>query len=67
MRRELLLELEEQPMPADERVDPEEYVAILQEAVAARNGWRRILIQCAPRRLALAVDFRSTTDARSDA
>lgn len=50
MRRDLLLELEEEPMPSDERVDPGEYVAILQEAVAARNGWRRILAQCAPRR-----------------
>jgi len=35
--------------PNDETVDPREYVEILREAVAARNGWRRILARCAPR------------------
>lgn len=29
----------EGPMPLDERVDGAEYVDILREAVAARNGW----------------------------
>jgi hypothetical protein len=34
--------------PADERVEKTEVVDILREAVAARNGWRRILARCAP-------------------
>jgi hypothetical protein len=38
-RRDLLAELEQGHMPADERVDGGEYLAILREAVAARNGW----------------------------
>jgi hypothetical protein len=46
-RRALLLELQRERPPVD-RVDPGEYVDILREAVAARNGWRRILARCAP-------------------
>jgi hypothetical protein len=34
--------------PSDERVDAEEYIDILGEAVSARNGWKRILKRCAP-------------------
>jgi hypothetical protein len=30
-------------MPSDERVDANELVDILREAVDARNGWKRIL------------------------
>jgi len=35
-------------MPPDERVDGAKYVDILREAVAARNGWKRILERCSP-------------------
>ena len=45
-RSRLLSELAEGPMPPDERVDGAEYVDILREAVAARNGWKRILERC---------------------
>jgi hypothetical protein len=47
-RRMLLLEIENGPMPPDDGVDPGEYVDILHEAVAARNGWKRILERCSP-------------------
>ena len=33
---------------ADDRVDRDELVDILSEAVGARNGWKRILSRCAP-------------------
>ena len=36
-------------MPSDERVDANEFVDILREAVGARNGWKRILQRCSPR------------------
>jgi hypothetical protein len=45
-RRKLLSELEEGPMPAEERLDAGEYIDILRGAVAARNGWKRILERC---------------------
>jgi hypothetical protein len=48
-RRELLSELEAGPMPSDERVDANEFVDILREAVGVRNGWKRILQRCSPR------------------
>ena len=51
-RRKLLSELEEGPMPAEQRLDAGEYVDILRDAVAARNGWKRILERCASRRQA---------------
>ena len=47
-RRRALDELANVPMPPDERVDADEYLDILADAVAARNGWRRILERCAP-------------------
>ncbi|MFA5372538.1 MAG: hypothetical protein WC298_11265, partial [Sideroxydans sp.] len=47
-RSRLLSELAEGPMPPDERVEGAEYVDILREAVAARNGWKRILERCFP-------------------
>ena len=34
---------------SDERVNREEYLDILGEAVATRSGWKRILERCAPR------------------
>ena len=36
-------------LPSDASVDLDEYLDILQEAVEARNGWKRILQRCAPR------------------
>ncbi len=47
-RVRLLSELAEAPMPPDKRVQGDEYVDILREAVAARNGWKRILERCSP-------------------
>ena len=47
-RSRLLSEHAEEPMPPDDRVEGAEYVDILREAVAARNGWKRILERCAP-------------------
>ena len=35
-------------VPSTDRVDQEELVDILAEAVSARNGWKRILKRCAP-------------------
>lgn len=35
-------------LPPDERVDHGQYLAILTEAVRARNGWRCIRTRCAP-------------------
>ncbi|ACC75951.1 hypothetical protein PPMP20_17945 [Paraburkholderia phymatum] len=35
-------------LPPDDRVDHEEYLDILGEAVKSRNGWKRILKRCAP-------------------
>lgn len=46
-RSRLLSELEERDMPMDDRVDADEYLDILREAVAARNGWKQILRRCA--------------------
>lgn len=49
-RRLLLEELEQESMPADDYMDTDEYIDILREAAAVRNGWRRILERCsAPR------------------
>jgi hypothetical protein len=49
-RRALLSQLQNGPLPPDERVDASEYIHVLQEATAARNGWKRILRVCAPAR-----------------
>jgi hypothetical protein len=38
------------PLPGQELVDVDEYLAILEEAVHARNGWKCILRRCAPDR-----------------
>ena len=51
-RRALMAEIENGSMPPDDRVDAGEYVDILREAVANRNGWKRILARCAPCRKA---------------
>jgi hypothetical protein len=42
----LLAEVERGRMPCSGEVDGVEYVDILREAVAARNGWKRILGRC---------------------
>lgn len=49
-RRMLLSQYLQGPMPAAGEVDNSEYVDILGEAVAARNGWKRILARCSARR-----------------
>lgn len=49
-RLALVRELAGEPMPSDERVDHAEYLEILEEAAAARNGWKRILVRCSPAR-----------------
>ena len=54
-RSRLFSELAEGPMPPDERVEGAEYVEILREAVAARNGWKRILERCSPPKPTLSV------------
>ncbi len=38
-------------LPPDDRVDHDEYLDILDEAVRGRNGWQRILKRCAPSRV----------------
>jgi hypothetical protein len=45
-RQALLEGLRRSPPPPDDRVEPKEYVDILAEAVARRNGWRAILERC---------------------
>jgi hypothetical protein len=47
-RLRLLDELARGPMPGHASVDHAEYLDILREATAARNGWKRILARCAP-------------------
>lgn len=47
-RRMLLSEIEEGPVPPDDSMDPDEYIDILREAVADRNGWKRIQRRCSP-------------------
>lgn len=48
---ELLNEMEEEYKIKVDRVDTEKYELALREAVAARNGWKRILEICAPKPL----------------
>lgn len=45
-RRTLVEQLRQQAPPPDDRVNPEEYFAILTEAVDRRNGWKTILGRC---------------------
>ena len=45
-RRMLVSEIEGAKRPPDDRVDGDEYVDILREAVAARSGWKCILERC---------------------
>lgn len=45
-RVKLLEEYAEGPMPNDDRVNPDELMAILREAVTKRNGWKAIHRGC---------------------
>jgi hypothetical protein len=45
-REGLLDELSREPMPFDDRVDPNEYLEILAGAVAVKDGWKYILRRC---------------------
>ncbi len=47
-RRALLAEIEADRTPPDDRVDFDEYLTTLHEAVDCRNGWKRILEKCRP-------------------
>jgi hypothetical protein len=47
-RLRLLDDLARGPIPGHASVDHAEYLDILREAAAARNGWKRILARCAP-------------------
>ncbi len=47
-RLRMLAEHGQGPMPSDERVNVDEYMDILREAVTVRNGWKRILKRCSP-------------------
>jgi hypothetical protein len=46
-----LSEIENGPMPGEDQADFDD-INILREAVAARNGWKRILGRCSPDRAA---------------
>ena len=48
-RRAALDEHADVGLPGDDSIDLDEFLDILQDAVAARNGWKRILQRCAPR------------------
>jgi hypothetical protein len=52
-RRDLVETYARTVSPSDERVDKAEIVNILHEAAAARNGWKHILVRCAPVRRSL--------------
>lgn len=52
-RKLLLSEREKGMRLSEDRVDVAEYFDILREAVAARNGWKRVLARCSPSRSAL--------------
>ena len=47
-RRSALAQYSQGPLPSENEVKREEYLAILGEAVSAKNGWKRILLACAP-------------------
>jgi hypothetical protein len=45
-RRRLLAELSTHPPPPDDRVEQDEYLDVLSEAIVRRNGWKAILERC---------------------
>jgi hypothetical protein len=50
LRREALKEHAKGPLPGKNRMDQQEYLEILSDAVGLGNGWKRILKACAPSR-----------------
>lgn len=58
-KRVLLSELEREPLPSADQVDGGEYLDVLREAVARRNGWKRILAHCTPPRRKRHADPRT--------
>lgn len=50
LRREALQDHANGPLPGDSRMDQDEYLEILSDAVGPGNGWKRILKACAPSR-----------------
>ena len=44
----LLEEYARTSLTGDERVDDQELVSILADAISVRNGWKRILVRCSP-------------------
>ena len=50
VRKNLLSEREKGLKLSEDRVDVDEYLEILRDAVAARNGWKRILERCSASR-----------------
>lgn len=66
-RRRLLAEYADRWVPTTGQADQEELVDILSEAVAARNGWKRILSRCAPpRRIPYSERLRIIEQQQSD-
>ena len=61
-----LTDLAKAPTFADDRVDIDEYLDILREAIEARNGWKRILKRCAPAKSGRARVNRSTIKHAAD-
>jgi hypothetical protein len=51
-RQLLFQELKTHPLPPAERVDLDEYLELLSEAVARRNGWKAILEGCSAKKRA---------------
>jgi hypothetical protein len=47
-RRRLFTDIESGHVPPDERVDAKDFIQLLRDAVAARDGWKHILRSCAP-------------------
>ena len=47
-RRRLLTDIENERAPPDDRVDVDDYIKILRNAVCSSNGWKRILESCKP-------------------
>ena len=50
-RRSLLEEIKLLPPPTDERVDADQYIQLLTNAVNRRNGWKAILEGCSEQRM----------------
>lgn len=62
-RQALLEKLKQTPPPQDDRVDPEVYLACVEEAVCRRNGWKAILEACSSKDRRLTEPHRLKTEA----